>query len=174
MAYFYSVVVGFSTTNKFMSRLIRWVTRGKSSHAWIRYWDESLEQYMVIQAELHGYETIPWARWKTKNRLVSAYVPTSLDLMPGVRHIARLLGVDYDLRSAIWTGLKRWFGKRLKRATSSPKKLMCSEAVCRALQFSGVACVKDLDPETVSPQDLQTALAASDEFSETSDSTWGS
>lgn len=160
------VWVGFSTTNKLMSRLIRWVTRGKSSHAWMRYWDDTLEQYMVIQAEIEGYETIPWFRWKKKNRLVAAYESKELDLMPGVRRMARYLGVEYDFKSAFWAGIKRWLGKKFKRPFHSPKKLMCSEAVCMALQFDRVPCVKGMNPELVSPQELQAAIASSQDFVE--------
>lgn len=160
-----SVLIGFSTTNKLMSRIIRWVTRGRVSHAWIRYYDDTLQQYMVLQAELHGYETIPWKRWLTKNRLVAAYEPTGrLNLLPGVRFIGQYLGVDYDLKSALWCGLKRWFRKHRLRLVSSPKSLMCSEAVCRMLQDGRVTCVSDLNPELVSPQELMNRLAKSSEF----------
>lgn len=158
------VWVGFSTTNKFMSRLIRWVTRGKSSHAWLRYYDETLQMHMVMQAELEGYETIPWKRWLTKNKLIAAYEPTEVNLIGGLRYIAQYLGADYDLKSALWVGLKRWFGKKMRRVFHSPRKLMCSEAVARALQQADVQCVKDVDPELVSPAELQAALAASSEF----------
>lgn len=159
------VWIGFSTTNRWFSRLIRWVTRGRSSHSWVRFWDESLEQYMVMQAELHGYETIPWNRWLTKNKLIAAYEPIEpLDLMPGVRFIGQYLGVDYDVRGALWTGLKRWLGKKFRHPASSPGKLMCSEAVCRLLQHSEVLCMADLDPEVVSPQELETRLMGSPEF----------
>lgn len=156
--------VGFSTTNKLVSRIIRWVTRGKCSHAWVRYWDASLEQHMVLQAELHGYETIPWKRWLTKNRLVAVFTPSDLDLLPSVRFIGQYLGVDYDLKSALWCGLKRWLHKRFVRPTRSPSSLMCSEAVCRMLQHSKVACVADLDPELVSPKELMERLAESPDF----------
>jgi len=160
------VWVGFSTTNKFMSKLIRWVTRGKSSHAWIRYYDETLQMDMVIQAELEGYETVPWNRWRRKNTLIAAYAPTRVNLLGGLRYIAQFLGEDYDLRSALWVGLKRWFGKKFRRALHSPKKLMCSEAVARALQHAQVACVKDVNPELVSPAELRGLISHSDEFTE--------
>jgi hypothetical protein len=164
------ILVGFSTTNKFMSRVIRWITRGKASHSWVRYWDATLQQYMVLQAELRGYETIPWRRWLTKNLLVAAYAPREgLDLLEGVRFISQYLGVDYDLRSAIWTGLKRWFKKRLRRPASSPSTLMCSEAVCRMLQNGQVSCVADLNPELVSPKELMERLSKSSDFTQVSE-----
>jgi hypothetical protein len=147
-----------------MSKLIRWVTRGKSSHAWLRYYDETLQMHMVIQAELEGYETIPWKRWLKKNKLIAAYEPTEVNLTGGLRHIAQYLGADYDLRSALWVGLKRWFGKKFRRALHSPTKLMCSEAVARALQHAQVECVKDVNPELVSPAELRERIEASSEF----------
>jgi len=118
---------------------------------------------MVLQAELHGYETIPWKRWLTQNRLVAAFEPTDLDLMPDVRFIAQYLGVDYDLKSALWSGIKRWFGKRW-RSISSPRQLMCSEAVCRMLQNGEILCVANLNPELVNPQELLTRIAQSPDF----------
>jgi len=162
------VWIGFSTTNKLLSRIIRWCTRGKSSHAWMRYWDATLEQHMVIQAEIEGYETIPWKRWKKQNILIAVYESKELDLMPGVRHMASFLGVAYDFKSALWTGLKRWLGKKFKRPFHSPKKLMCSEAVCLALQYDKVPCVEKFNPELVSPQELENAVSSSADFTKVS------
>jgi hypothetical protein len=125
--------------------------------------------YMVIQAELHGYETIPWNRWQRKNLLTAVYEPKKLDLLGGLRHVAQFLGADYDLRSALWVGLKRWFGRKFRRALHSPKKLMCSEAVTRALQFDKVECVKDANPEIISPAELRGLVSMSDDFREVTD-----
>lgn len=159
------VWVGFSTTNLLVSRLIRWVTRSKCSHAWVSFYDTTLQQYMVMQAELHGYEVVPWKRWASKNKLVAAYTPVeAVDLMPDVRFIGQYLGVDYDLRSAVWSGLKRWVRRRWRRPTTSPGSLMCSEAVCRLLQNGSFACVAGLNPELVSPQELWDRLATSKDF----------
>lgn len=158
------VWVGFSTTNKFMSRLIRWVTKGKCSHAWVRYWDATLERYMVMQAEITGYETIPWERWKKKNILVAAYEPTGKNLLNGVRFMSQYLGEAYDLKAAIWVGLKRWISRKFRRPFNSPKKLMCSEAVTRALQHDDFKCVEGVDPEVISPTQLRHRVEQSTEL----------
>ena len=159
------VWIGFSTTNLLVSRLIRWVTRGKCSHAWVSFWDDTLQQYMVMQAELHGYEVVPWKRWQSKNKLVAAFAPVeAVDLMPDVRFIGQYLGASYDLKSAVWSGLKRWVKSRWRRPSKSPSSLMCSEAVCRLLQNGKFQCVAGVNPELVSPQELWDLLAKSPDF----------
>lgn len=158
------ITIGFSTTNKWISRLIRWITKGKASHAWIGFYDPCLDVRLVMQAEAWGFEVRTWSRWKSQNRLVAEFKP-SLPMAKSLSWIARSLGVKYDWRSAFFVGLRRWFGTWLKGRFNSPKKLMCSEAVIRLLQHAGVAEVSRFDPEVTSPQCLLEVVEKSPQFS---------
>jgi len=159
-----NITVGFSTTNKLLSRIIRWVTRGKVSHAWIAFDDPTLGLRFVMQAEAWGFEVRPWKRWLRENRLVAEYRPAK-DLTESLKWIARSLGVKYDWASAFFAGLWRWFGVLIRGKFNSPKKLMCAEAVIRFLQHGGVVGVSHLDPEVTPPARLLNAVEQSDEFS---------
>lgn len=161
-----NITVGFSTTNKLISRLIRWVTRGKVSHAWIAFNDPTLNMRLVMQAEAWGFEVRPWRRWKRQNRLVAEFVPKK-DLTESLRWIARSLGVKYDWHSAFLAGLWRWLGVWIRGRFSSPRKLMCAEAVIRFLQHGEVVAVAHLDPEVTTPARLLQAVERSDEFQST-------
>lgn len=158
-----NITIGFSTTNKLISRLIRWVTRGKVSHAWIAFTDPCLGTRLVMQAEAWGFEIRTWERWKTQNLLIAEYRPLQNMTRP-LRSIAKSLGVKYDWKSAFFAGLWRWFGVWLRGRFNSPKKLMCAEAVIRFLQFGEVVAVAHLDPEVTSPARLLKEVSTSTEF----------
>jgi hypothetical protein len=149
-----NVTVGFSTTNKLISRCIRWFTRSPCSHAWIAFDDEVLGLRVVLQAESWGYELRPWDRWRKENILVAEFIPHGPPLDKSLKWIATFLGSRYDYRAAFFAGLWRWFGRFLRGKFNSPSKLMCSEGVVRFLQHARYEAVADLDPEITSPKRL--------------------
>lgn len=157
------ITVGFSTTNKLMSRVIRWVTRGKVSHAWISFYDPTLEMRLVMQAEAWGFEVRPWERWVTENTLIAQFRPVR-NLDKSLKWIAKSLGTKYDWKSAFFAGLWRWFGVWIRGRLNSPKKLMCAEAVLRFLRHGGVVATAHLDPEVTPPVRVLRAVETSDEF----------
>lgn len=164
-----AISVGFSTTNKLISRAIRWVTRAPCSHAWVAFDDQTLGMRLVMQAEWWGYEVRPWKRWQQENKLVAEYWPVGPDLGPALRKLAVELGTKYDYSSAFWTGLKGWFKRLFKaswslRPSRTPHQLMCSEAVTRLLLDGGYDFAPGVDPEMVSPGDLLIKVSKSSEF----------
>lgn len=148
------ITVGFSTTHRWTSKAIRWVTQSPCSHAWIAFDDAVLGTRVVLQAETWGYEIRPWSRWLNENILVAEFVPTGPPLDGSLKWIAKFLGVPYDYRASILSGLFRWWGRLLKGRFNDPKKLMCSEGVVRFLQHGNYEAVKDLDPEITNPKIL--------------------
>ena len=159
------VTIGFSTTNKLLSRIIRWVTRGKVSHAWISFYDHCLGMRLVMQAEAWGFEVRPLERWRKENILVSEYgLKHDESLDNSIRWIADSLGTKYDWAAALFAGIRRWLGIWIRSGLTSPKKLMCSEAVIRFLEHAGFSAAKGLDPETTPPAKLLEVVSSSDEF----------
>ena len=151
-----AVTVGFSTTNKWISRLIRWITRGEASHAWLAFDDPSLGVRFVMQAEAWAVELRPWDRWKTENLLVDQYELVGPDADEAVRWaVKQYVGAEYDYRAALLAGLWRWFGRWIRGKFNSPKKLMCAEVVIRTLQHAGYFSVEHFDPETTAPKRLR-------------------
>lgn len=154
-----NVTIGFSTTNKVASRLIRWAARAPCSHAWVAFYDSALGLRMVMQAEWRGFELRPWARWARENRLVAEYRVTGLQMAEPLRMLARELGGNYDFKSAFWVGLRSWLHRFFRtrfslRPSRTPHQLMCSEAVTRLLTWAGAPFPQGLDPELISPGDL--------------------
>lgn len=163
------ITIGFSTTNKLVSRAIRLITRAPCSHAWISFADATLGFRMVMQAEWWGYEIRPWARWAAENKLVAEFEPRGPALLPALRKLARDLGSKYDFISAMWAGIAAWFSRWRKarlsiRPSRTPHQLMCSEAVVRFLINAGFDFPPGVDPELVSPGDLMRHVSSSSQF----------
>jgi len=149
------ITIGFSTTNKLISRFIRWITRSPVSHAWIAFDDHCLQTRLVMQAESWGYEVRPWKRWKRENTLVAEFEPTGPPLEENLVWIAQFLGAKYDYRSAIWSGLWRWFGRWVRGKFHTPGKLMCAEATIRFLLHRELySSLAHFDPEVTNPKRL--------------------
>ena len=150
------ITVGFSTTNKFMSRVIRFITQAKCSHAWISFYDATLGMKMVMQAEWWGFEVRPWKRWQKENTLVAEFGVYGGGYYSSLLKLAKLLGSRYDFRSAILVGIKGWFrywfrSKFSFRPSRTPHKLMCTESVIIFLQDNNCSATADLNPEETSP-----------------------
>lgn len=155
------VTIGFSTTNKLISRIIRFVTRGKVSHAWVSFNDSTLGLRVIMQAEWFGFEVRPVNRWRKENKLVAEFellVPEK-DQIYAIHAMAKKLGSRYDWKSGAIAGIaawvRRWFKSKFSfRPHRSPGKLMCAEAQINFLKLAGVAIVHGLDEETTSPSEL--------------------
>lgn len=163
------VTIGFSTTNKVISRIIRWLTRGTVSHAWIAYNDMTLGLRMVMQAEAWGFEVRPWQRWTRENRWVGEFRLLGGEQIVALQNRARDLGAKYDWVAGLWVGVSSWFKRWLRsglsfRPSRTPKRLMCSEAVVRFLREADCGCVKELDEELTSPAELYDIVRSSSEF----------
>lgn len=149
-----NVTIGFSTTNNWLSAIIRWVTRSPCSHAWLAFDDQTMGTRLVMQAEAWGFEVRPWDRWRRENKLVAEFRPIGPVLDNSLKWIATYLGSRYDYRAAFLAGLWRWLGRGLRGKFNDPTKLMCSEGVVRFLQHAGYQSVADFDPEITSPARL--------------------
>lgn len=151
--------VGFSTTKKLMSCMIRKITGSSCSHAWFCYnsrVDNSNKLIrQVAQAEWFGYESRPRWRWNTQNVLVAEFELIGPDPTEAVSSmLLHYLGSRYDYRSAFLTGTWRLFGRWVKSLFRDPSKLMCVEGVIYMLGRAGYDSVRDLDPEFTSPGEL--------------------
>jgi len=169
-----NITIGFSTSNRILSKIIRFITRSKVSHAWIAFDDTTLNMRMVLQAEAWGFEVRPWERWCHENTLVGEFIPVGNDLTQAFVFISKYLGTKYDYDSAAIVGffdlLKKWFKVKFTISPNeNPSKLMCSEAVIRFLQYADYVVVRYLNPETTSPGGLYERILMSAEFTQKED-----
>lgn len=164
-----TVRIGFGTNQKPHSRLIRWATDARWSHAWIEYESELWGGMWVAHAAPHGVVKVPLFK------VLKAY-PTyvrfdcAAPLDGGFDWARRYVGAPYDY-GAIWNGLLyavhrvtkfRFLYDIVSRNTS---KYTCSEFVAGFLKASGIRCFARLDPELMPPGDLFNVCSHSGDFS---------
>ncbi len=143
------VNICFSTTNQLLSRVLRWVMSSSVSHALVTYRNPVFDRVMVLEAQGRGFVSIPWRRWRKKNRLVARYSLRLPDekVMNGLRYLSGRLGDQYDMRALIGFLFRGIIGRNF---LNSPRKLLCSEAVARFLEVSGVKLPRragDINPK---------------------------
>ena len=150
--------VGFSTQLKNpLSRLIRYCTGSKASHAWLLVEDTFFGLEMVMEATETGFRLVPYANFKAEGNDIVAVLepPYSLDL--GVHEAARWLGRRYDfagLLGSFFVILGRWLRRKWRNPLASPRAMFCSEAVVEVLQAAKYPDSSALDPASTTPQDL--------------------
>jgi len=153
------VWIGFSTTNLWISRLIRWFTKSKASHAWIAFESKELGTRIVLEAH-YTFRAVPYAWFKRRNRIVAEIEIPNAEAM--VVKCAEFLGTDYDytgLLGGIIVSLGQLFGRRWRNPWGNPRLPTCSESVVRAMQYDKFLSGEKLDPESTSPQQLMEFLA---------------
>ena len=163
--------VGFSTTNALTSRLIRFFTRSKVSHAWVSFRDETLDKTLVMHATRIGYNVETWKQFTSHNTLVAMY-GCDYDLRPGLQEVANWLGTQYDFEGILgflWVLFMRWFHVKRRNPFRDAAKLFCSEAVLMVLKFSEaikIPGVKEMKRKTTDPEELLELCQERPEFPE--------
>jgi len=147
--------VGFSTTNKIISRIIRWVTHSEVSHTFLAY--QAFNRIWVLEAGFLGVSIVPLDKFKAKNNIV-LMVPVR-ELSPDDLGAAMdQLGTAYDfggLLGAIFPVIGHWFKRKWKNPWNNPKAMFCSELVVYSLQSAKFPGTEALVPADTSPQDLK-------------------
>jgi hypothetical protein len=154
------IIIGFSTSSSIVSRVIRWFTRSKISHAWVSFYSEELGFRLIMHATFGGYKLERWVKWKKENKIISKF-SCSTDLSYGVRKMAEQLGKDYDWKSAAMLACRRWI-RKFYNPVQDPDMLQCSEAITKLLHYHSFAL--GLDPESTTPKDLAIFCAENKSF----------
>lgn len=153
------VLVGFSTPRAWnpLSALIRWMTRSRTSHAWMLVHDSLFERDLVLEAHSTGFRLVSLARFEKENRIV-ALVEPGHPIGPGLHAAAAWLGEAFDVLGlfGIFLALvRRWFVQGpLKNPFPTGRALFCSEAVIRTMRAAGYEGAKRLAPEATTPAEL--------------------
>lgn len=154
------VRIVFTAGTHWISRLIRWVLRSEVSHVFIEYPSELWGGRWVAESTKGGVRKVQasMARHHVKMEYVCKF-----DIAPGLKSVAKYVGVKYDYVGALVMGMLalfwRWFKIKLKHPLRSSKAQFCSEFVSRALInalfinpiFTNTV---DWDPEQSGPDDL--------------------
>lgn len=146
------IQIGFSTTNLFLSRLIRKVTRAKVSHCWFLF--DAYGKKFILQADVGGVKITPFDKISKKWVIIDTVKPQyPIDLAPAWD----LLDQHYDyggLIGSIWVYLGRWFKKKWGNPLQDADALFCSELITKVLQQQNYPGSDSLEPSTCSPEDL--------------------
>jgi hypothetical protein len=152
-----SINVCFTAENGVISRVIRWFTRARVSHALITFYDVTLKRVFVMEANGRGFMLTPWTKWRQSNTLYARY---ELTLEKGVQNEALYavgghLGAQYDYVGIISFALRR-VCSRFANPWASSSKMFCSEAVALFLKEAGIDPFNE--PEDWTPGDLLRAI----------------
>lgn len=136
------LIVGFSTTSSWYSRLIRWFTESEVSHTYVRVYDEFIGEWLIIHADMPGVIIETQQVFKAKNLVIEEFEIEDTNLRKSLRTNLRHLGKKYDwfnILGWVWViTFKRWFKRKIENPLSNPKRLVCVDFVSRVLNDAGV------------------------------------
>jgi hypothetical protein len=144
----------FSTTNSWLSRIIRWATRSKVSHVSIGTSMQGVP--VVIEASGLGVRIYPRKRW-AKSRTVVAEARFYVDISDEIPYAIEFVGDRYDYAGLIGFLVVlplRWLGRKVKNPLGSSRAFICSELPLRLDREHRIPEWEGLDPETTTPEDL--------------------
>jgi hypothetical protein len=150
------VTIVFTAKDSWISGLIRWITRGKTSHVFLEYTSDLWGGRWAAESGSHGVRKIP-ASMARRNTHIVAEFGCKFPTEAAIKKVAALIGERYDfggLAVFAWAILTwRMCRKKFKKPMNNTRGQFCSEFVTRFLQAAG-KYPADRDPEFTSPQDL--------------------
>lgn len=158
------VSIGFSTTNKFISKAIRWLTKSRVSHCFIMF--DWLGKKWVLEAGFFGVGILPLERFLADGNVIVEVVDLPAveleDLVPAMED----MGERYDfggLLGGIFPLIGKWFRQKWHNPLNNTKALFCSEFIVYWLKDLAFEPAYNLVPEDVSPEELLKLLEKNSE-----------
>jgi len=153
-----NLMIGFSSTHSWISRLIQWFLNSQISHTFVSV--DVFNTRLIIGADEGGLNWEDVSRFKAKTQVRLVLRPKK-DLT-GVfeTFVQRYAGVEYDWISAGIGGIKtrlRWLWKIAKRKLLSwtkPDRMNCAEVTGHLLKSGQYDFMADANLESTSAQDL--------------------
>ena len=153
------ISVCLSTSDWWVSRVIRQFTRAKVSHAFLLLDGDHAHPLlgpMVLEAEWCGFKLSTLGILTRGSTRVVQKIPI-LGLDAAVATAAKWLDERYNyagLFGMAWVSVGRWLGKKWHNPIRNSHSMFCSEAIVFVLQAAKYPHAETLDPQSVSPQDL--------------------
>src|SRR3954469_13142186 len=137
------VYIGFSTTRLWLSRVIRWLTRSRFSHCWVRHPSSVWGGTWITHADWPVVRQWPWQAATKQWSVKQLYAPR-FDIRPALLAVRKDFEARYDipgLLGMVFVELAwKWFRRRIKNPLASPKAVFCSEFIAeifRAAKLPG-------------------------------------
>jgi len=153
--------VGFSTSNAWYSRVIRWFTKAQCSHAFLI--SQALGVTVGIEEGTFGYGIRTLSNMETSGSTIVQVLEAPVVLDDAVAQSFAWLGSRYDYQGLLgmsWVVLMRWLGKKVKNPLASSRSMFCSESVTRVLQLAKYPGADRLDPSATDPETLRKFMLA--------------
>ena len=155
------VSIGFSASQDWLGKVIRWFTQSQVNHTFFLVEDLIPGVPMVMQASRGGFQLITYDRFCKGGKVIKLVTPKQ-DITAGVTQALQWLGEPYDtvgLVGMAWVEIGRRFKRTWKNFLHSNSTMWCSEAGVYVLQSAKYPGADKLDPSVTSPQDLLTFLS---------------
>lgn len=127
------VRIGFSKSNTYISRLIRWAIDSPVSHTYIRFYDEYLNTWLIIHADWPGVIIEDAQAYDLENETVVEYEIISTQNKTVLKDSMKFLKKKYNYwMFAKWAWYLYMNKKKvhgLDLLPDNPKKLICVEFV---------------------------------------------
>lgn len=157
------IYLGFSTTDVWLSRLIRAGTGSKYSHCWVRHGSDVWGGTWVTHADWPVVRQWPWRSASRKWTVQQLYRPR-FDIKPALAAVRADFESRYDvpgLLGMVFVELAwRWFHRRIKNPLASPAAVFCSEFLASILKAAKLPGTEDWDTEAMAPEDVADYCAA--------------
>lgn len=146
------LTVGFSTTNLFVSKAIRWFLGAQVSHTYVRFYDPFLETEMVFHADWPGVIIEDYEQFLSQNTVIEEYDIEDDKVKEIIRCNLKMLRRKYDgwnIANWAWAIIfKRWVKKKFEEPLENPKKLICVQFVLRFIRKIVPVPKEDLNPKS--------------------------
>jgi hypothetical protein len=151
------IQIGFSTSNAWYSRMIRWVTKSKCSHTFLIC--DFYGRRVVLEEGPFGYFPSRLFSAVPSDELVGVFTPRASQeaLAKAVHDSIQDIGQAYGYLVLIGMAvvyLGRWLGKKWRNPLASGRSNICSERNCKILKDAEEPGVENMDPSATSPEDL--------------------
>ncbi len=148
------ILIGFSTSNAWYSRVIRFFTKSKVSHTFLL--TKMLGEMLVFQEGPLGWGAKSFDQFKQENTVVTL-IPPEKDITAGFAKSLNQLGTPYGfipLLGMAFVMLGRGLGWHLKNPFRFVRTPFCSARNVLVLQDSQYPGAEKLDAYSTSPEDL--------------------
>lgn len=154
------MIIGFSKNNGILSRLVRWATRSKVSHAYIIF--DVAGESVVLHSTRRGINFDLLSDFVSYNEPVADYILMidSDTEQRGVQSSIKLLDSPYDFLSLAgfaWVLACRAVGFEVRAPFKNRAAYHCSEFALTVLQNVDID-FPNADPELTSPESLMSLL----------------
>lgn len=146
--------IGFSVSNSWISKIICWFTKGRTSHTFLIYYDIDFERDMVMEATEGGYKITPFSKYQKDT--IAIFEPKQ-SIEYGLKKSIDNLEEKYDyigLIGMMWVCLGAFLKRKWRNPLASSKAMFCSEAIVKVLQWSNYPGSEQFESFSTTPEDL--------------------